>query len=245
MSFSYPILKLIKKVKDQIGEREEPVKLLSLGYPDLLLAPSHVEQIFGKGVAENLSFREDSERIIQWHSLKGQLDKIIDAQHFMELIGIELHSIDIVKDRGCERIVDLNEPLPEDMEGAYDIVLDGGTTEHCFNIGQAIKNVAMMVPEGGYVIQGNGLNNYNHGFYGLNPTCYYDFYTQNHFELIFFSGFSRRKTPIFPEMFQIPPVQGFLQLPELSGVLITARRQKVEPIVWPMQSKYLRARSAA
>ncbi len=242
MSFSYPIVMIIKQLLDKMGPRETPIKLLSLGYPDLLLPTKSVEEIFGKGIADKLAYREDSERIIKWHGQQGKLDKIIDAEQFLGLINIELHSIDIVKDRGSERIVDLNEPLPEDMVGQYDIVLDGGTTEHCFNIGQALKNVAMMARVGGYIIQGNGLNNYNHAFYGICPTAYYDLYTQNAFHIVFMRGFTRKSSPIFPEMFDIPPVQQFHSIPELSGVLVVAEKTKDAPIVWPMQSKYLASR---
>lgn len=243
MSFSLPGLELIKQIMTQMGPRDEPVKLLSLGYPDLLLKTEDVANVFGPDIASKLQYREDSARIIAWHNQQGKLDKIIDAQSFLKLVNIDLHSIDIVADRGCERIVDLNDPLPDDMRLSYDIVVDGGTTEHCFNIGQAMKNVAEMAKVGGYIIQANGLNNYNHGFFGVNPTCYYDFYTQNDFELRFFMGFSRRVSPIYPEMFKVPTVQSFHSIPELSGVLVVAKRMNDQPIKWPMQSKYLQARN--
>lgn len=242
MSFSLPGIELIKQILGTIGPRDEPIKLLSLGYPDLLLRTEDVVNVFGQDVADKLVYREDSARIIAWHSQQGKLDRIIDADSLFKLINIELHSIDIVADRGCERIVDLNDPLPDDMRGAYDIVVDGGTTEHCFNIGQAMKNVAEMAKVGGFIIQANGLNNYNHGFFGINPTCYYDLYGQNHFDLRFFMGFTRRKSPIYPEMFELPTIQSFHSIPELSGVMVVARRTSPEPIKWPMQSKYLQSR---
>lgn len=244
MSFSLPILQLIAQARTRLVQQgtPKPLSLLSLGYPDMLLRPDQIVSLFGQEVADNLKFREDSERIIQWHGLAGKLEKVIDAEHFLQLIGITLYSVDIVADRGCEIILDLNDPLPEHMRAKYDIVLDGGTTEHCFNIGQAIKNVAEMVRVGGVVIQGNGLNNYNHGFYGINPTAYHDFYTQNGFTLHMLRGFSRRNGPIDLEVFDLPLVQGFSGVPELTGCIAVAERTSDAAIQWPMQSKYLMTR---
>ncbi len=47
--------------------------------------------------------------------------------------------VDLVASRGGERILDLNGPLEADLVGGFDVVLDAGTMEHCFNVGQAVR----------------------------------------------------------------------------------------------------------
>ena len=80
-----------------------------------------------------------------------------------ETIGIELDVYDITTERGFEIKTDLNFPLI--LEKSYDIVIDIGTLEHCFNIGQALMNMASLVGEKGFILHENPYNWGNHGFY--------------------------------------------------------------------------------
>jgi hypothetical protein len=56
---------------------------------------------------------------------------VIDSDHFFSLIGVNCEYIDIVKSRVIERVVDLNDPLPEDLVEQFGFFLDPGTIEHC------------------------------------------------------------------------------------------------------------------
>jgi hypothetical protein len=77
--------------------------------------------------------------------------------------------------------VDLN--YPEDWPEKYDVVIDGGTAEHCFNVGQVFANILSAVrPDGGIVVHVNPLNMMNHGFWNISPTAYADFYRRVHQE---------------------------------------------------------------
>ena len=151
-------------------------------------------------------------------------------------LGLQLDCIDVRAPRGIERIVDLNAPLPDDLRGRYRLVIDPGTIEHCFNIGQAMLNVARAIEVGGYIVHVNPLSMFNHGFYNLNPTFYYDFYGQNGFELLFMNGIAKSDGPA--PFFDVAPVRRFNNVPEDSAMVVIAKRRDTRDIVWPVQSKY-------
>ena len=72
--------------------------------------------------------------------------------------------------------MDLNLPAPENMCGRFDIIIDPGTLEHCFNIAQAFDNIDRMLRVGGVVYHQNAIAFPNHGLWSISPTAYFDFY---------------------------------------------------------------------
>ena len=197
-----------------VGER-----VLSLGYPDLIAAASDVENILG---VVPIKFVDTG----RWHGLDHPVP---ETAHVFELLGATLDCVDIHASRGIERIVDLN--YPQDL-GEYDLVLDCGTVEHCFNIGQAILNAANAVKVGGYIFHMPPLSMVNHGFYNLNPTLFHDFYTQNGWEIEILCAADHERT------WEISAVQRIQVLPELS-LHCLARRRSAGPLKFPTQTKYL------
>ena len=204
------------------------MKVASMGYPDIIMPFATIEHLFGS--CNDIAFREDSEEICKRHGLKPS-QRIPDAHSLFGLLGCELHVYDIVRERGCEIICDLNEPL--DRAFNYDIVLDVGTAEHVFNIGQAMKNMASMVKMGGYIIHENPFCMGNHGFYGLNPTFFADFYAVNGFELLECKLVNRQG-----DAYSVPPTKRFRAVGEEMNVFAMARRVVIQTFVWPVQSKY-------
>ena len=163
---SFLMQELIKRVRP--GQR-----ICSLGYPDIIATPDEVSAIVG-----NVSLKYLDKSVSKRHGVSYLLP---DAQDFFKSLDIELDVYDVVKERGCEIICDLNHSLHTIEE--YDVVIDVGTMEHCFNIGQALMNMASLVRLNGYIIHENPFLAGNHGFYGINPTLYTDFYEQNGFEI--------------------------------------------------------------
>jgi SAM-dependent methyltransferase len=156
-----------------------------------------------------------------------------DAESLFELFGVSLDVYDIVKERGSEIVLDLNEPYPENSQEQYDYVLDVGTLEHCFNVAQAGKNMAGLLRVGGIILHENPFNWGNHGFYGLNPTWYHDFYTDNGFEILEIALLPRGCEPLTP-----PQTKRFGFTEVEANLLAIARRVEVKPFVWPVQTKY-------
>ncbi len=144
-------------------------KLLSLGYPDLLvpdaLLPTPLSPI-----------RPDSAKIAQWHGWQGHVRETGDA---LRASGFAPTFADIATIRGPEVIVDLNKHNPNLPTNGYDVVCDFGTTEHVFNIGNAFLEIWRVVKPGGYVIHSNPINRPNHGFWSISPTALADFWERN------------------------------------------------------------------
>jgi hypothetical protein len=212
-------------------------KILSLGYPDILASPEQLAKMFGPQHLQAFRYRDDSPQIARWHGLP-ETTRIVEAAHFLGLLGYELEVLDVVEARGGEMVHDLNQPLPGELARRYALIIDPGTLEHCFNIAQAAKNVAEMVAPGGWVFHGNPMNMFNHGFYNLNPTWYHDFYAVNGFKVELVEGVV---SPVRqPQRFQVPLTGRFGGVPPESSLYVLARRESEAPVRWPTQTKYVK-----
>jgi len=208
----------------------------SAGYPDLLVERKQLVQLLGESAAARVPVRADSASIARWHGVSSWLPEIFDAKSLFSELGYTLDVLDVQIVRGDEILVDLNFPLPAAFDRSYDLVLDTGTCEHCFHIGQAALNLASLVREGGLIVQAMPLNSYNHGFYNVNPTWFFDFYAENGFEILYFQGASDVVTN--PTLFEPPPFDRFRRAPDNSILLMVAKRTRLSELKVPMQRKY-------
>ena len=203
------------------------MRICSLGYPDIIAPIKYLP---------GLEYRADSEAICRRHGLP--LRQIPDAESYFALLGCKLDVYDIVRERGCEIEIDLNYPVPmmgwTGKHGIYDVVLDVGTAEHCFNIGQAIINMASLVKEGGYIIHENPHSGWgNHGFYSLHPTWYHDFYETNGFKLLNCHLVTRDG-----RIGDVPHTKRFQANGEELNIFALAQRVTIQPFTYPQQTKY-------
>lgn len=231
-------MQIIKEITDSIklNDPNKRYRMISLGYPDIIANKDTLNRIFGYDVCQNVKYHSDSASIIKWHNASDITEGIPNADEVFNELGFDLDIIDIVKARGDERIVDLNTPLPDDLKEQYDLLIDAGTIEHCFNIAQAIKNISEMVNVGGYIFHINPLSLVNHGFYNLNPTFYYDFYLENGFEVVFNEGIIDQARD--PKTFTLHHFKRFNDIPNEACNLVVAQRKERKDIVWPTQYKY-------
>lgn len=205
--------------------------IVSLGYPDIIPDMKLIREKLGEKVLE-LKYREDSKAICQRHGLSVQ--DIPDSESLFELLGCTLDVFDVVQERGCEVIVDLNHPIPANACGQFDWVLDVGTMEHCFNAPQALVNIASLAKVGGCVIHENPFNWGNHGFWNINPTLMYDFYEDNGFEVAACFLHNHRTG----DLFAAPRKKRFKFLAsEVNLFTVSVKREKKE-ITFPTQGKY-------
>jgi hypothetical protein len=195
-------------------------RVLSLGYPDLVMPAAEVRRVLGVEPARFTDFG-------RWHGADYALPETVSV---FEQVGASLDCVDIVASRGVERLVDLN--LPCEL-GAYDVVIDAGTVEHCFNVGQAILNAANAVDAGGCVFHMPPLSMVNHGFYNLNPTLLHDFYAQNGWDIELLEGVTR------DGRFAAPAAARFVAPAEASLLFIASRRERAA-LRLPTQAKYLK-----
>ena len=96
------------------------------------------------------------------HDLKIEI--IVDSDGFcnslFDFLGFETTDyMDVSEYEGANVIHDLNTHVPANLHGKYDLVIDGGTIEHIFNVPSAFENVNKMLHVGGYFLAFNPCNN--------------------------------------------------------------------------------------
>src|SRR5690606_26431799 len=134
-------LQALKTLKPHLKGR-----ILSLGYQDILATKEEIRKLFGIEVEKTTPHGK-------WHNVSHDLP---ETEEFFARLGCEHVCIDIAKIRGSEVVCDLNYPhavqFSEGLKALcprqYDLVIDGGTLEHCFNVGQAFLTVAETVKVG-------------------------------------------------------------------------------------------------
>lgn len=120
-------------------------------------------------------FRKLYEESLHRHGVDGNRFDFLQDDGFFETLmrklGFgEIESLDFSDYQGASIVHDLNQPIPEDLEGQFDFVFDGGTLEHVFNIPVAFENVFRMLKPGGRLVSANGLNGWpGHGLYQFSP----------------------------------------------------------------------------
>jgi hypothetical protein len=217
-------------------------RILALGYPDLLVRDDDIDALLGPGVADSLPIVPQSDEIRRWHAVEQHLPHVRDSITLLKSAwNADVDVIDIVQARGGERIVDLNRLMPEDLHEAYDVVLDTGTLEHCFNVGQAFVNVASALRVGGAFVHAGPLNAHNHGFWSFNPTLYFDFFGDAGFDIPVLRGMAGHVV-LGMSAIDLPSFDRFHCDWRGTSIFVVARRRELRPIAFPIQRKY---RSAA
>ncbi len=216
--------------------------MLALAYPDILMTRTQIASLLGLSELPEPIVRDDSADIIKWHGLEGIMSEVFDTEYVMGLMGIKLTVSDISKFRGDELFIDLNEPVLKKYQACFDIVLDPGTLEHCFNVGQAMRNIVAMLEVGGLVIHNNPVTAVNHGFFNFCPTFYANFYIDNGHELlspIYCSSDVKTKQGLVQEVLELHPFEPPPELPKAKSSITTVAQKKNDALPeWPMQQKY-------
>lgn len=106
----------------------------------------------------------------------------IDDRTFFTKLGFdEVRSSDAVRWEGADLILDLNQPADPELHERFDVVFEGGTIQHVFDLPQVLRNIHAVLKPGGRVIHGILPSN-NHvdlGFYMFSPTLFLDYYNAN------------------------------------------------------------------
>ena len=107
-------------------------------------------------------------------------------KRFWHSLGFdEVKSLDFNDFEGAEFICDLNKPVEPTLLERFDVVFDGGTLEHIFDIKAALFNIDSLLVDGGLVIhEVPSSNSIDHGFYSFSPTFFQDFYPNQGYEII-------------------------------------------------------------
>ncbi len=110
----------------------------------------------------------------------------MDERTFFAALGLdEVVTVDVSDYEGVDLLVDLNQPLPEELIGRFDLVFDGGTIQHVFHLPNLLRNVHLALRPGGRAIfpMAASHNHVDHGFYMLSPTFFHDYFTANAYRI--------------------------------------------------------------
>jgi len=126
----------------------------------------------------------------------------------------------------------------------YSVILDGGSSEHIFNVPQSFGNYMRMIRTGGYYIGILPANQWGgHGFYQFSPEFFYRVFSSE-------NGFGDTRVIVFCErgnpgdqLFPDPNVAGrrieFQSGQPVSCFVVSRKIASVEPFkAWPQQSDY-------
>lgn len=142
--------------------------VLCLAYPDIAIDVPSVEAIFKVKINRTAA-----------HGLEHKGASVVPetVSAFMSAGAVAVDCVDVKAFRGVERIVDLN--VRQEWPKQYDVVINPGTIEHCFDIATAWFNAWRAVKVGGSLLQVAPLNMINHGFWNVCPTAFFDFCVAN------------------------------------------------------------------
>ncbi len=159
-------------------------KLLTLGRQCVYATFAQVQSLlFEEGIdpAPLPSGQELGTNIPSWRgtSMEGFTSDVV----FFKLLGLsDVQAMDCNDYEGAEIVADLNLPIPQELRSRFDVIVDGGTIEHVFDIRQCLMNIVAMLKPGGRIVHMCPSNNFtNHGFYQISPTLFVDYYTANGF----------------------------------------------------------------
>lgn len=195
-------------------------KVLCLGVPIVLLSDDMCEHIFGVKPRKKV-------KAPSW----SRYPETPDPYDIAEQLGVSLTCVDAIAHDGREVVADLN--YPHDL-GEFDLVMDAGTTEHCFNVGQAIVTAANAVKVGGRIFHENPASMGNHGFYNFCPTLMVDFYQANGFKLEMLNlreGMGEGARVHYHATGRFPLENNW-------AMYCVAKRLEKKPLTFPLQAKY-------
>jgi hypothetical protein len=176
----------------------------------------------------------------------GELVGFHIAKIFYEIFFApsELQAVDFEGTQIAQR-QDLNHPIT--LNRRFDVVINHGTAEHIFNIGQVFRTVHDYTLPGGLMIHESPFTGWiDHGFYSLQPTLYFDLADFNQYAL--FGMFVEDLTA--QTILQIKTredVHTFVKAKDLpeNSMLFTVLKKSAfdQPFQLPMQGYYRKALS--
>jgi len=171
------------------------------------------------------------------------------AEEFLRLLGAkETISVDRSNFEGATFVHDLNEPFPDQMSGAFNLVLDGGTLEHVFDFPRALRHCMGLVATRGHIVLTTPANQFmGHGFYQFSPELFFRvFCPDNGFALrkiVAYDG--SRLDAVFYRVMDPAVVGARVEINSSPPVLLAvlAQRTALVPILrqQPQQSDYFSA----
>jgi hypothetical protein len=171
------------------------ISVLDIGSSNLYAASADgIRRFLGThGVVPTPAVAEFAERLARgsaYDPVHGGANGAFAGELF-EMAGMKYTAVDIANGYQTT-ILDLNHlPAPPHFVGAFDLVLNFGTTEHLLNQYNAFKVMHDSAKVGGCIVHSlPGVGYSNHGYFTYTPRCFFDLAGYNEYELVafWFSG---------------------------------------------------------
>ncbi|MEO5374050.1 MAG: class I SAM-dependent methyltransferase [Alphaproteobacteria bacterium] len=108
--------------------------------------------------------------------------RVVDLFYTVFFGTADRTAVDLKDCPGCLRL-DLNEP--HDLGRRFDVVVNNGTAEHIFNIGNVFKFMHDHTAQGGVMVHEMPFHGYvDHGFYNIQPTLLFDLAASNSYKFV-------------------------------------------------------------
>jgi hypothetical protein len=145
-------------------------RVLTIGRQNLFVSPAKVRQL----LVDHGGISPD--RVAELIP-----DSLQYAEPVLLALGaVSVDSMDYSDYEGATIVHDLNDPIREELRGQFDLVIDGGTIEHCFDLRTVLSNYMELPRIGGsIVIHTEANNSMGHGFYQLSPELLYRVFSPN------------------------------------------------------------------
>ena len=127
----------------------------------------------------------EADRVLATLPERREMGEISDDMFFQSIGFDEVKSLDADDFEDADFIFDLNRTEILRVIGApFDWVLDCGTLEHVFHVPNALRNIFDALEVGGHIIHYAPCNNLvDHGFYQFSPMFFFQYYTENGYEV--------------------------------------------------------------
>lgn len=165
------------------------------------------------------------------------MNEIIETTDFFKKINCETDYFDFEEIRGGEIITDLNYPIENKYHNNYDLIIDTGTLEHCFNVAVAFENMCKLAKIGGLILTAAPMTKINHGFWNFSPCAYQNYFEQNNFKILYLGGFHKKNG----EIININVDANARKIYPAEAILIcVVRKMENSKYGFPIQKKYLK-----
>ncbi len=174
------------KALELISELPRLKRVVSFGYPIILLQPDKVQNLFKIDIAQSdLLPNVLAQRIRKVHGTSQQY--FVDTSHFFAKLGATFNCVDIVRPYNCEIIHDLNNDFTDQQMaelGLNDLAIDPGTLEHVFHAGKAFISLFNLCRPGGHILHVSAPIAPNHGLWNPQEKLFLRFYMANKAEIV-------------------------------------------------------------
>ncbi len=226
--------------------------VLTLGVQDVYATYEQLQTMIVKAGLPPRDLPPEERELTTSYLLKHHIlnsDPLAHSRTLFRLMGLgPCESLDASNWESPTLVHDLNQPIPRAWHGRYGLILDGGTTEHLFDVRAAFSNLVRLLRVGGQVIHFSPVSGWiNHGFFQPSPCLFYDFYLANGFQvreayLLLFGP--TNSDPTYVQRYRHTP--GRLQLKHPNAgqgqmvnlVFVASKVIELDEIRVPTQAKY-------